>query len=51
LLKYGWWAFNSGQRRTALFYGMKAIRIQPFRVGGWKLFTCAALKSMQAPPP
>jgi glycosyltransferase involved in cell wall biosynthesis len=45
-LKYGWWAFNSGQRRTAMHYAMKAIRTRPFDSSGWKLLTCAAFKRM-----
>lgn len=44
MLQYGWWAFNSGQRKTAAIYGIRAIAARPFAVGGWKLLTCAALK-------
>ena len=28
-LQYGWWAWNSRERRTAAYYGCKAIRLKP----------------------
>lgn len=43
-LTYGWWAFNGGERRTALVYGLKAIRLMPWRSTGWRLATCAWFK-------
>jgi glycosyltransferase involved in cell wall biosynthesis len=43
-LKYGWWAFNSGQRRTALLYGSKAVASAPFNIDAWRLLLCAAVK-------
>ncbi len=46
MLQYGWWAFNSGQRQTAIIYGTRAILALPFRVEGWKLLACAAVKPM-----
>ena len=45
-LRYGWWGFNSGARRTALVYGLKAVSIQPLNVGGWKLLASALVKPM-----
>ena len=36
-LKFGWWAFNSGEKRTAISYGVKAIRLAPLRSSGWRL--------------
>jgi glycosyltransferase involved in cell wall biosynthesis len=48
-LRYGWWAFNSAQRRTALVYGMKAIRAVPFHLDGWRLLLCAAMKPLPEP--
>ncbi len=45
-LQYGWWAFNSRQRRTALHYAMQAIKARPFQRDGWKLFVAAAVKPM-----
>jgi len=44
MLQYGWWAFNSGQRQTALVYATRAITALPFAIEGWKLLACAALK-------
>lgn len=45
-LRYGWWGFNSAARRTALVYGMKAVRIAPWDLAGWKLLAAAALKPL-----
>ena len=44
MLKYGWWAWNSHQRKTAAIYGMKAIKVKPFSLDGWKLFGCTLIK-------
>ena len=41
MLQYGWWAYNSGQRRTAMIYGSKAIAVKPADTRGWKLLACA----------
>lgn len=49
LVKYGWWAFNSGQRQTAIFYAIRAIAALPFAVDGWKLLVCAAIKPLPSP--
>jgi glycosyltransferase involved in cell wall biosynthesis len=49
MVQYGWWAFGSGQQRTALIYGVKAIKHQPFAIAGWKLLVVAALKPLPAP--
>lgn len=46
MVKYGWWAFNSGQRQTALLYGFKAIQALPTQTEGWRLFACALLKPL-----
>ncbi len=43
-LRYGWWAFNSGERKTALVYGMKAIGAMPWKSEGWRLLVCAIVK-------
>jgi glycosyltransferase involved in cell wall biosynthesis len=45
-LRYGWWGFNSGARGTALAYGLKAVRIAPWNVSGWKLLAAGALKPL-----
>lgn len=44
-LQYGWWAFNSRQRSTAMAYGWKAVRAMPGKAEGWKLLACAMIKS------
>jgi hypothetical protein len=46
-LQYGWWAFNSGERRTALHYAVKAVRANPLATGSWRLLACAAVKPMR----
>ena len=51
LMQYGWWAFQSGQRRTALVYGVKAALSRPFKTEGWRLLACAGLKQLPRPRP
>jgi len=48
MLKYGWWAWNSRQRGTALFYGCKAIRARPFSMAGWMLLIVSLIKRKPA---
>jgi glycosyltransferase involved in cell wall biosynthesis len=45
-LKYGWWAFNSRQRFTALLYGTRALGLKPFDQESWRLFVCALIKPL-----
>ncbi|MBW4467659.1 MAG: glycosyltransferase [Pegethrix bostrychoides GSE-TBD4-15B] len=45
-MQYGWWAFNSGERQTALVYALKAIRLCPSHMGGWKLLRCGLSKAI-----
>ena len=45
-LLYGWWAFNSGQRTTALSYGMHSMMLMPWNKEGMRLLACAAIKKM-----
>jgi glycosyltransferase involved in cell wall biosynthesis len=45
MLQYGWWALSSGERSTAAIYGLKAIRVIPYRLEGWKLLACALFKA------
>ena len=47
-VRWGWWAFNSGQRLTSAVYAWRAIRLQPWREPGWKLLACAVLKKAPA---
>jgi glycosyltransferase involved in cell wall biosynthesis len=49
MLKYGWWAFNSAQRQTAVLYGVKAIALKPLAIDGWKLLICAVIKPTPHP--
>jgi len=44
-LKYGWWAWNSGERKTALIYAVKALQIKPWRKEGIILALCSLFKS------
>jgi hypothetical protein len=46
---YGWWAFENGERKTAMYYGTKAIGIHPLKLDGWKLLVCAMVKPMPVP--
>jgi len=43
-LQYGWWAFNSGEWRTAAVYGSRAIAANPWVSDGYRLLACALLK-------
>jgi len=48
MLQYGWWAFNSRQRQTAILYALRAISALPLKSDGWKLLICALLKPLPA---
>jgi glycosyltransferase involved in cell wall biosynthesis len=48
-LLYGWWAFNSGQRTTALSYGMQSVMLAPWHKESVKLLACAAIKKLPRP--
>ncbi len=37
LLRYGWWAYSSGQMRTSFIYGLKGVRLLPFSRDAWIL--------------
>lgn len=47
-LKYGWWAFNSGQQSTAKVYARRALRNGPFSAESWQLLYATYFK--QLPP-
>jgi glycosyltransferase involved in cell wall biosynthesis len=47
LLKCGWWAWKSEQRRTAASYALRAIAAFPQRRGGWFLLACALVKPLK----
>ena len=44
LLKYGWWAFNSGEKATARWYGRRAVRESPLSSAAWKLLAVSLVK-------
>lgn len=46
LVRCGWWAFNSGEKTTALLYGLKAIKKDYFKSMGWRLFISALIKKL-----
>ncbi|HEY0008786.1 MAG TPA: glycosyltransferase [Tepidisphaeraceae bacterium] len=48
LLKYGWWAFNSGERSTARWYGTRAVRENPACKEAWKLLVVSLIKPLPA---
>ncbi|MDX1366006.1 glycosyltransferase [Pseudomonas sp.] len=45
-LQYGWWAWNSCQRSTAIYYGWKSVKLQLFSLAGWKLLMIALIKPL-----
>ena len=49
-LEYGWWAFKSGEMKTAGSYGWRAVRLKPWDPGGFKLIF-ASLKGGNKRPP
>lgn len=44
ILKYGWWAFNYGNKDAAITYGLKALKLYPVKISTWKLVYCAIFK-------
>jgi len=46
LVRCGWWAFNSGEKTTAILYGLKAIKKDCLRSMGWRLFISALMKKL-----
>lgn len=46
MLKYGWWAWNSCQRKTAAFYGCQAIKVKPSSIAAWKLLIVSLIKPL-----
>ena len=45
-MHYGWWAFKSRQRRTAMVYGTRAVLAKPWEPAGYKLLYCAMFKPL-----
>lgn len=46
-LQFGWMAYAAGFRRTAMVYGLKAIRLLPTHRDGWRLLAIALLRRPQ----
>lgn len=44
-VKYGWWAFQSGEPSTARHYGLRAVRTLPQRLAAWRLLAVSLIKS------
>jgi glycosyltransferase involved in cell wall biosynthesis len=49
-LRYGWWAWNSGERRTSAVYAAKALRVRPWSGAGWRLLAVALMKPRAKAP-
>lgn len=47
-VRFGWWSYKSGSRSGPLHYGLKAARICPWKIEGYKLLYRGLLKP--APP-
>lgn len=45
-IQYGWWAWGSRQRRTAMVYGTRAVLAKPWEPAGYKLLYHAMLKPL-----
>jgi hypothetical protein len=43
-VQYGWMAYTSGFRRTAIAYALKAIRLLPTKADGWRLLAIALFR-------
>ena len=44
MLKYGWWAWGSGEYANARHYAKMAMRTSPWRIPSWKLLLAAYFK-------
>ena len=42
--KYGWWAFQNGNRWMAIEYGLRAALLNPFDFAAWQLLGCSLTK-------
>lgn len=43
-LKFGWWAFNYNNKKAAIKYAKRSIRLKPFAFEGWNLLLNAFIK-------
>lgn len=49
MTQYGWWAWRSGERATAIRYGWRAICADCLAPAAWKLLLVAMLRSPRRP--
>ncbi len=49
MLTYGWWAFNSAERQTAISYGVRAVQRRPLDMRSWSLLYASVLKHVPEP--
>lgn len=43
-IKFGWWSYKYKNKRAALKYAIKAIKILPHQLSGWKLLVVSFIK-------
>jgi hypothetical protein len=44
-LKFGWWAFNSNEHKTAFIYAAKALSLKFWSLNTWKLLASSIFKN------
>jgi glycosyltransferase involved in cell wall biosynthesis len=47
IVKFGWWAWTSGQRTTAASYAYRAIGLRPLQRDGWVLLACTIWRPLR----
>jgi glycosyltransferase involved in cell wall biosynthesis len=47
IVKCGWWAWKSGQRRTAAIYALRAVGEWPTHRAGWVLLACSLCRPLK----
>ena len=48
VIDYGWAGFHRGDRPRAVHFGLRAVRLMPWRKESWLLLACAILKMKSA---
>jgi hypothetical protein len=43
-MSYGWAGFHRGDRPAAVHFGLRAVRLMPWRAESWLLLACSLLK-------
>jgi glycosyltransferase involved in cell wall biosynthesis len=49
-VEYGWWAFTSGEARTAVAYAKRAVLLKPWDMTGYKLLGATLLRGSGGRP-